>query len=154
MLLSNLPVSNMDEETKRLIEIARQSKDKVEPINEVEEFILEYPVEPSDTDQVEATAIYWRYLEWWKNRHAKYTKKKPIARRQFFGKFAKYFIWYNSLGGKRYGVVADKFELDTKEWFAMRKHLREEQEAFKRKRQNGRSKKEKNQKKSDKTSRS
>ncbi len=138
----------MDEETKRLVEIARKAKDKVEPINEVEEFILQYPVEASDTEKVQAMAIYWRYLQWWRERNPKYTKKKPIPRRQFFGKFAKYFTWYNALGGKRYGVRAEKFELDTKEWFAMRKHLREEQEAYKRKRNNGKSKKEKDQKES------
>lgn len=151
------PGDGLKPSTEELIEIARQGHEDgpVDELNEVEEFILDYPVERDDEARVNAGNIYYRYTQWWNDRHTDYYKRsnKPIYRNFFFRTFKKYFNMKIGYRERVYGVEASKFELSQDEWWAMRRQLNAERkkpkhDGFKKKRGRKKKVKKKSRKKS------
>lgn len=117
-----------------LVSIAKSEGPGVR-LDNIEKFILDLQVTASNT-QVDGQIIYWVYLKWCKEK-----KKKHLNRYRFFEKFKIRFERVNASRKKRYKVDPGPFQIDEKDWWAMREHFRREVERRRRREEKKRQRK-------------
>lgn len=109
-----------------LLELAlsEETHDGYERLTDIETFILETKIRPSEKVRVEGPLIYWAYCKWCKTKRI-----VPLKRHPFFAEFKKRFtVVLNDHGGPKYLVEPEPFEISKDEWWVMRKAMRNEKE--------------------------
>lgn len=118
-------MSNQNDDLEALIKAAL-SEGEGRPLTEIERFISEHEILPSDTKKIPCYAIYDLYTKW---------TKEPLNKEEFFKQFSKHFQ-RTKLGRpnewRGYWLLCDKIELGQYDkWLDYEFHRKKNQKRFK-----------------------